>query len=219
MATAFVHNDAGRARSGTVRVTNWLLLFVLLFLGLVWCVSCCLVIAYDDGDGACIRLGHGTFDYRGGASSIGSVAYTLVPMQQLKSNPPQALRVDVDLMRRLHAFPANGWRICWSFQPALGHASWPNREHCGKHFRCHCNGSSETSGFWCKTFSMPMWGPFIAVACVALVVWRHSIECFLWPNASPHACGSCDYDLSGNQSGICPECGTPIPPEQMERIK
>jgi hypothetical protein len=25
------------------------------------------------------------------------------------------------------------------------------------------------------------------------------------------SCGNCDYDLTGNVSGICPECGTPIP--------
>ena len=25
-------------------------------------------------------------------------------------------------------------------------------------------------------------------------------------------CKKCDYNLTGNQSGICPECGLPIPP-------
>lgn len=31
-------------------------------------------------------------------------------------------------------------------------------------------------------------------------------------------CHQCDYDLTGNVSGICPECGTPIPtpPSQQE---
>lgn len=32
------------------------------------------------------------------------------------------------------------------------------------------------------------------------------------PPAQPtHRCASCDYDLTGNVSGICPECGTRIP--------
>ncbi len=31
-------------------------------------------------------------------------------------------------------------------------------------------------------------------------------------------CGGCRYDLTGNQSGTCPECGMPIPSEQRERI-
>ena len=28
----------------------------------------------------------------------------------------------------------------------------------------------------------------------------------------PHFCRRCGYDRTGNQSGICPECGTPFPP-------
>lgn len=32
------------------------------------------------------------------------------------------------------------------------------------------------------------------------------------------ACRNCKYDLTGNESGVCPECGTPIvTPEQRER--
>jgi hypothetical protein len=32
-------------------------------------------------------------------------------------------------------------------------------------------------------------------------------------------CGRCGYDLTGNVSGICPECGTPIPdsPKQIQK--
>ncbi len=29
-------------------------------------------------------------------------------------------------------------------------------------------------------------------------------------------CLSCGYDLTGNVSGICPECGTPLHPQQRE---
>ena len=28
----------------------------------------------------------------------------------------------------------------------------------------------------------------------------------------PIFCVSCNYDLTGNVSGVCPECGSPIPP-------
>ena len=30
-------------------------------------------------------------------------------------------------------------------------------------------------------------------------------------------CGQCAYDLTGNVSGICPECGWKIPPDIMAR--
>jgi hypothetical protein len=35
----------------------------------------------------------------------------------------------------------------------------------------------------------------------------------------PQHCGRCGYDLTGNVSGICPECGTPIPdsPKQIQK--
>ena len=39
--------------------------------------------------------------------------------------------------------------------------------------------------------------------------WRQS------RSRRPEACGNCDYDLTGNESGVCPECGTPI--EASER--
>lgn len=29
--------------------------------------------------------------------------------------------------------------------------------------------------------------------------------------ADTSLCMECDYDLSGNTSGVCPECGTPVP--------
>jgi len=35
----------------------------------------------------------------------------------------------------------------------------------------------------------------------------------LWPKRRLQLghCSICDYDLTGNVSGVCPECGTPIP--------
>jgi len=31
-------------------------------------------------------------------------------------------------------------------------------------------------------------------------------------------CHSCNYNLTGNISGICPECGTPIPEKMKEKL-
>ena len=36
--------------------------------------------------------------------------------------------------------------------------------------------------------------------------------------AAPH-CRCCSYDLTGNTSGICPECGTPVPEDVREVLK
>ena len=59
---------------------------------------------------------------------------------------------------------------------------------------------------------LPYWTLFCA-ACVARMAVRRRRP------RSSFECKACTYDLLGSLSGICPECGTPIPPEQMERIK
>lgn len=50
--------------------------------------------------------------------------------------------------------------------------------------------------------------------CVAgLVMWwieGHRVERYLWREFEG-VCRSCGYELNGNTSGVCPECGTPIP--------
>lgn len=40
---------------------------------------------------------------------------------------------------------------------------------------------------------------------------------FLPRKRRPSLCEKCDYDLTGNESGICPECGTPIAHECARR--
>lgn len=40
--------------------------------------------------------------------------------------------------------------------------------------------------------------------------WRTLLGSYL-PPPKPHECRRCRYDLTGNTSGVCPECGTPIP--------
>jgi hypothetical protein len=47
---------------------------------------------------------------------------------------------------------------------------------------------------------------FIPIALIAtMMVWRRSLR-----RPPPGFCRRCDYDLRGNTSGLCPECGEPI---------
>lgn len=39
-----------------------------------------------------------------------------------------------------------------------------------------------------------------------------------WPTRGPGLCVSCGYDLTGNTSGVCPECGTPATEHQHAMI-
>lgn len=48
----------------------------------------------------------------------------------------------------------------------------------------------------------------LAVATAGLIGWLSPHE---WhPAASYPVCARCQYNLTGNVSGVCPECGTPI---------
>ncbi len=52
--------------------------------------------------------------------------------------------------------------------------------------------------------SIPLW-LLLAIAAIPTA--------FLWQldhRVPPGYCKKCGYDLTGNVSGICPECGTPV---------
>ena len=50
----------------------------------------------------------------------------------------------------------------------------------------------------------------------ALWLWRYRRDRRVRSNGMPH-CAKCDYNLTGNASGICPECGTPIPADLVRK--
>ena len=55
------------------------------------------------------------------------------------------------------------------------------------------------------TIFLPLWIPFLLIGIV--VVW------FWWSDARSFVAGGCEacgYDLTGNSSGVCPECGTSV---------
>ena len=56
----------------------------------------------------------------------------------------------------------------------------------------------------------------ISVGCACRWIAFHCAR----PRCRPGYCHECDYDLTGNVSGICPECGSPLPkqPEQESTL-
>ena len=68
--------------------------------------------------------------------------------------------------------------------------------------------------------AVSIWGMLANAACVGVLaaailsgprLMRAARVRFL---PSPGRCARCRYDLTGNVSGVCPECGTPIPEEE-----
>ena len=56
---------------------------------------------------------------------------------------------------------------------------------------------------WCAV--IPLWIPLTIVAVPTFLAWRRDRR------IPPGHCASCGYDLTGNVSGRCSECGTLVP--------
>lgn len=71
--------------------------------------------------------------------------------------------------------------------------------------------SPQPSSYW--TIIIPLWIPFGVFSIVAIILLWKALRCY-----PIGRCNQCGYDLRMNTSGLCPECGTPIPSEQAVRI-
>ena len=59
--------------------------------------------------------------------------------------------------------------------------------------------------------SFPVW--FIVLLTTILPLWRVISSARRHRRIKTSLCSECGYSLTGNTSGVCPECGTPIPKE------
>jgi len=55
---------------------------------------------------------------------------------------------------------------------------------------------------------VPLWMPFLIVALPTAFLWRRGRR-----RIPPGHCRKCGYNLTGNVSGVCPECGVMVPLE------
>jgi hypothetical protein len=63
----------------------------------------------------------------------------------------------------------------------------------------------ETSKHQSSTnWNIPLWMLLVPCVIATIVSWRSR------PDPHSHRCQFCDYDLTGNVSGVCPECGTKL---------
>jgi len=65
-------------------------------------------------------------------------------------------------------------------------------------------GSSLGAQF--SSFVVPLWLPLIAIGVPTGILWYRDRK-----PIPPGHCLRCGYNLTGNESGVCPECATPVP--------
>jgi hypothetical protein len=56
---------------------------------------------------------------------------------------------------------------------------------------------------WGDMINVPLWMPFVLIGFPTALLWRADRRC----RRTGH-CKECGYNLTGNKSGVCPECGT-----------
>lgn len=59
--------------------------------------------------------------------------------------------------------------------------------------------------------AMPLWIPSAVCVCATLVILRSKNAPVVYPG-----CPTCGYNLTGNTSGVCPECGKSVRPDQRQ---
>lgn len=54
-------------------------------------------------------------------------------------------------------------------------------------------------------YSVPLWIPFLIAGIPTAILWHRDRR-----QIPPGHCPPCDYNLTGNTSGVCPECGAAV---------
>lgn len=100
----------------------------------------------------------------------------------------------------------------WTHESSGGiisrYAIGPNYDSWRESFRSYASGSwpaLESIGPRAWILVTPLWIPFVLIGVPTALLWRLDRR-----RAAPGRCRKCNYDLTGNLSGRCPECGTPV---------
>jgi hypothetical protein len=98
----------------------------------------------------------------------------------------------------VHLHKPRGW---WTYRDTTCPAVWwlPRTTTCSFSF-----GPAAGPPTTIRRLVIPLWIPVVALAIPTTFLW--------WRDRRPPKdhCQRCAYDLTGNVSGVCPECGTPL---------
>jgi hypothetical protein len=75
----------------------------------------------------------------------------------------------------------------------------------------HTGTDGQDSAYW-RGIVLPLWIPFLPLTGVTLWLW------WRYRPVLVGVCANCRYDLTGNTSGRCPECGTEVAAGPTNRV-
>ncbi len=140
--------------------------------------------------------------YVGAVSSVLLAAALIVSgwVAVLYSKPPRILIVD------------HGMVEYW-YVGATPNPLWPPSPgwHVQRHAACSLSWLPRYHRFMDGDLfvRLPIWIPLALIAALTTRRWWRD-----WRYIPPGQCQKCGYNLTGNVSGRCPECGTPVKPSQ-----
>lgn len=113
----------------------------------------------------------------------------------------------------IQAGKAGSLRLGWKFKKTPETAMWDWRIRAGlvlpRSERIISAAQIHYSILW-----IPLW--VLTLPCVLILVWLVARSQRIGMGSE---CVVCSYDLRTNKSGMCPECGTVIPGEQLMRLR
>jgi hypothetical protein len=187
-----------------VRSARWMCVVVLILLLITWAISTVCSVGYA------LKLDNGRV-----CGVIGS-GYVLFRIDQIGcwTSGPRSLydrekQLQWDLADELTSFETRSFSRWFPGNIGLG---WPIYTSLVQP-RCADYPQNTTSS---HELYLPLWMlalPTLSMTMLSFLALRPKSQ------ISHTTCAKCSYNLIGNQSGACPECGTTIPPEQLERIR
>ena len=98
--------------------------------------------------------------------------------------------------------PLNGPHSYWSHADADQNPFW------NYGFSMPRRQKRQMTGWLMEDYFVPLWMPLAVASLPTAIFWYRDRQ----PRKGH--CQSCGYNLTGNESGVCPECATPVPEQE-----
>ena len=143
--------------------------------------------------------------------SLGAIGSVILCISSVRRDKQLGHYWEYRLENRIHSFliSVDGYRYCASYwkEDSNQKRAQENRiTLLGFEYLARTSNTPTPTGLVTVRVSAPAWGPFLALAAYPTLAFiRGPLR--RWRRRKRGQCINCGYDLTGNESGTCPECG------------